>query len=109
MTHQSTPSIETTTAGGIPLSLRPCFQEYEFEQLDPIQHAGLIIERTLAYGNRLEVGWLFACYGRVHLVEWVQQRGVRRLPWRRYNLWCVLLDLTPARRLRPEGNRIWPY
>jgi hypothetical protein len=94
---------------GIPTSLRPCFQEYDFEQLNPAQHADLIIERTLAYGNRAELRWLFSQYGRPRLVEWVRSLGARRLPWRRYNLWCVLLGLPPARRLRPEGTRIWPY
>jgi hypothetical protein len=109
MTQPSSFSSEPTTAGGLPLSLRPCFQEYTFADLDPAQHADLIIERTLAYGNRREVRWLFSQYGRASLVTWVQHWGVRRLPWRRYNLWCVLLDLPPARRLRPEGSRIWPY
>lgn len=109
MTDKSLTPIEAKSAKGIPLSLRACFQEYEFEQLDPVQHADLIIERTLAYGNRPEVKWLFTCYGQADLVVWIQRWGARRLPWRRYNLWCVMLDLPPARRLRPEGSRIWPY
>jgi hypothetical protein len=93
----------------LPASLRPCFQEYDFDQLDPVRDGDLIIERTLAYGNRTELGWLFACYGQTRLSAWVQRLGERRLPWRRYNLWCVLLDLPPARRGRAEGQRIWPY
>jgi hypothetical protein len=109
MTKQSIPSISSKTAAGIPVSLRACFQEYDFEQLNPNQHRDLIIERTLAYGNRSELRWLFAQYGQTRLADWVQRLGARRLPWRRYNLWCVLLDLPPARRLRPEGARIWPY
>jgi hypothetical protein len=109
MTNQGEPSIGPKTTTGIPVSLRACFQEYDFEQLDPDQHSDLIIERALAYGNRGELGWLFAQYGRGRLTEWVRLLGARRLPWRRYNLWCVLLDLPPARRLRPEGSRIWPY
>jgi hypothetical protein len=109
MTENTTQFDSSVTAMSIPTSLRPCFQEYDFEQLDPTQHADLIIERTLAYGNRLELRWLFGRYGRPRLVGWVQRLGARRLPWRRYNLWCVLLGLPPARRLRPEGTRIWPY
>jgi hypothetical protein len=93
----------------IPASLRACFQEYDFERLDPAQHGDLIIERTLAYGNRAEVGWLLRYYGRSQVVAWLRRLGERRLPWRRYNLWCVLLKLPPAHRLRPEGVRIWPY
>ncbi len=107
MTETSDP--ESITAAGIPTSLRACFQEYDIEQLDPAQHGDLIIERTLAYGNRPELRWLFNCYGRTRLRDWVQRLGARRLPWRRYNLWCVLLGLPPARRSRPEEARIWPY
>jgi hypothetical protein len=98
---------QNKTAAGLPLSLRPCFQEYDLDQLDPAQHAELIIERTLAYGDRRELQWLFATYGRARLAEWVQRLGARRLPWRRFNLWSVLLDLPPARR--PRGTTIWPY
>lgn len=97
------------TVSGIPESLRACFQEYDFSQLDPAHHGDLIIERTLAYGDRRELCWLFACYGRARLTDWVERLGARRLPWRRYNLWCVLLGLPPARRLRAEEGRIWPY
>ncbi|GAB4443751.1 MAG: hypothetical protein Kow0031_26030 [Anaerolineae bacterium] len=97
------------SATEIPASLQSCFQEYDFSQLDPQQHRELIIERTLAYGNRAELRWLFNTYGRPQIVAWVQQLGSRRLPWRRHNLWCVLLNLPPARRLRPEGGQIWPH
>ncbi len=102
------PNFSATNAG-IPDSLRASFQEYDFEQLDLEQHGGLIIERTLAYGNRREVRWLFEVYGRTQIVTWLEQLGTRRLPWRRYNLWCVLLGLPPARRLRPAGAQIWPH
>jgi hypothetical protein len=97
------------TTAGIPRSLAPCFQEYDLERLDPAQHGDLVIERVLAYGDRRELCWLFERYSRTRVVEWVRQFGARRLPWRRYNLWCVLLRLPPARRLRPEERRIWPY
>lgn len=109
MTENTAQIDPSATAGRIPASLRPCFQEYDFEQLDPTQHADLIIERTLAYGNRLELRWLFNRYGRSRLLSWVQRLGARRLPWRRYNLWCVRLGLPPARRPRSEGTQIWPH
>jgi len=102
-------AINETTPAGIPRSLAPCFQEYDLERLDPAQHAELVIERVLARGDRRELRWLFDRYGRVQIAEWVRLSGARRLPWRRYNLWCVLLELPPARRIRPEGQRIWPY
>jgi hypothetical protein len=97
------------TPAGIPRSLRPCFQEYDLDRLDPEEHAALIIERTLAYGDRRELRWLFDRYGRTQITDWVQRMGARRLSWRRYNLWCVLLELPPAQRLRAEDQRIWPY
>jgi len=97
------------TDAGVPRSLAPCFQEYDLERIDPVQHADLVIERVLAYGDRRELRWLFDRYGRVRVSEWVRLMGARRLPWRRYNLWCVLLDLPPAGRLRSEAQRIWPY
>jgi hypothetical protein len=96
-----------TTSVGIPRSLAPFFQEYALDQLDPHEHSRLIIERTLAYGDRRELRWLFDCYGKNTLREWVQALGARRLPWRRYNLWCVLLDLPPAQRAERRG--VWPY
>jgi hypothetical protein len=95
--------------GDIPAGLRSCFQEYDFAQLDLVRDSELIMERTLAYGSRAELCWLFGQYGRTRVTDWVRQSGGRRLPWRRYNLWCVLLDLPPARRARPEEQRIWPY
>ena len=97
------------TTAGIPRSLAACFQEYDLEQLDPAQHGDLIIERVLAYGDRHELGWLFRRYGRVRVADWVQRLGARRLPWRRYNLWCVLFGLPPAHRPRSEEQRIWPH
>ncbi|MEZ4869052.1 MAG: hypothetical protein R3C14_47460 [Caldilineaceae bacterium] len=104
-THQTA----TLSSEKIPPTLRPCFQEYNFDQLDPAQHKELIIERVLAYGNRQELSWLFRRYGRELIIQWTLQMGARRLPWRRYNLWCVLLGLPPAQRLRAEDQRIWPH
>ena len=104
-----TDSPKEATAAGIPRTLAPCFQEYDLERLDPNEHGDLLIERVLAYGNRRELRWLFHIYGQERVSEWVKRMGARRLPWRRYNLWCVLLQLPPARRVRPEGQQIWPH
>lgn len=82
---------ELTTGPGIPWRLTPCFQEYDLEQLYPEAHSDLIIERTLAYGDRHAARWLWQRYGQARLRAWVQRAGARRLPWRRYTLWCVLL------------------
>ncbi len=102
-------TVHATQNATIPTSLAACFQEYKFEDLNLTKHPDLIIERVLAYGNRAESRWLFQVYSSEQIKGWVTRLGVRRLPWRRYNLWCVLLELPPARRLRDETQRIWPY
>ncbi len=100
-------SFGPLTALGIPRSLTPCFQEYDLEALDPAKDGHLILERVLAYGNRQELRWLFAQYGRPRIMDWVQQWGARRLPWRRYTLWCVMLGLGPP--TRPKGRERWTH
>jgi hypothetical protein len=65
------------TPAGIPVSLRPFFQEYVLEDLDPERSAFTVIERTLAWGDLSELRWLFARYGRERLAGW------RCLPWAR--------------------------
>ena len=105
---KKTTQDKLTTETGIPNSLAPCFQEYDLAQLDPEQHSDLILERTLAYGDRRAARWLWRHYGRERMRDWVARDGARRLPWRRYTLWCVLLDL--PRKPHPRGeDRIWPH
>jgi hypothetical protein len=109
MTYTPSDQSLKTTEVSIPHSLAPFFQEYRFEWLDVSQHQALIIERTLAYGARSEVQWLLQTYSLDQIKVWLKQSGARRLPWRRFNLWCVLFGLPPARRLRSQEQRIWPY
>jgi len=109
MEDQATPPLTDMTIAGMPRSLAPCFQEYDLEHLDPTQHGELVIEHVLAYGDRRELRWLFDQYGWARATEWVRRLGARRLPWRRHNLWCVLLGLPSARRLRSEEQQIWPH
>jgi hypothetical protein len=90
---------------GIPLSLRPFFQEYVLEDLDPERSAFTVIERTLAWGDLPELRWLFARYGRERLAEWVRQAGWRCLPRRRLKYWLSFFDLSDHQR----GERIWPH
>jgi len=85
----------------IPASTAPFFQEYHFGDLDAEKDAALVLERILAFGNREELSWLFSFYGREKIKVWVGENGLRRLPYRRYNMWCVLLDLP-----RPEKQEI---
>ena len=90
----------------IPETALPFFQEYDFERLDPQRDSDLVIERLLAYGNREEVRWLLKYYGQARIQGWLSGSGKRRLPRRRYRLWCVLLDVAESLR---KPAPIWPY
>ena len=59
--------VASCTAWGIPRSLAPFFQEYNLDDLDPDRVAATIIERTLRYGNRAELRWLFGRYSEARL------------------------------------------
>jgi hypothetical protein len=90
----------------IPASALPFFQEYDFERLDLERDRDLVIERLLAYGNRDEVSWLLRSYDWAYVRRWLSESGARRLPRRRYRLWCVLLDVNEIQR---QAGQIWPY
>jgi hypothetical protein len=90
----------------IPKTARSFFQEFDFEQIDAERDGDLIIERLLAYGNRNEVRWLLKQFGPARIRKWLSEGGVRRLPRRRYRLWCVLWDVPMTLR---EPAPIWPY
>jgi len=77
----------------IPRSLAPFFQEYDLGQLDSDQAASTIIERTLRYGNRAELRWLFARYPRPVIAEWVRRWGQYALPAPHLTFWKLLLQL----------------
>jgi hypothetical protein len=106
--HAVERSIESTaerTPAGIPVSLRPFFQEYVLEDLDPERSAPTVIERTLAWGNVPELRWLFSRYGKSRLADWVRQNGWRFLPRRRLKFWLVYFGLNDCH----SGERIWPH
>jgi hypothetical protein len=97
------------SSGIIPSSLQPYFQEYSFAELTLADHADLVIERTLNYGNLAELRWLFGHYGWQRITEWVAARGAKRLSRRRYRLWCVLLDVSPDTTGLAQQSSIWPH
>ena len=57
----------------IPETLAPFFQEYSLAQLDPVRDSATIIERTLRFGSREELRWLFKNYSREQIREWVRK------------------------------------
>jgi len=93
------------TPAGIPVSLRPFFQEYNLEDLDPERSAFTVIERTLAWGDAPELRWLFAFYGSDRIAGWVRRSGWYCLPRRRLKYWLCFFGLDDYRR----GERIWPH
>ena len=80
----------------IPTSLRPFFQEYPPEYLDLEGSAGTIIERTLQFGNRQEIRWLFTVYPRYRVCDWIIRWGALALPEPHLTFWKIVLDLPEA-------------
>jgi hypothetical protein len=77
----------------IPQSLAPFFQEYSPSDLDPEHAAATIIERTLQYGNRAEIRWLFELYPREKIKAWILQEGPERLPEPHLSFWNLVLGI----------------
>ncbi len=76
----------------IPVSLSPFFQEYDLAHLDLERSASTIIERTLHYGTRVELRWLFSCYPLAVVARWVRQWGHYGLPEPHLTFWRLILD-----------------
>ena len=91
----------------IPKSLNIFFQEIAPSRLDVVNDADMIIERTLRFGNRLELRWLFNCYGRQRIAAWIRDMGEYRLPERHLVFWHLLLEITPPHR--PKRKGVWPH
>jgi hypothetical protein len=77
----------------VPDSLAPFFQEYNLETLSTQQNAGTIIERTLRFGTRLELRWLFSIYSLEHVSQWVREWGRFGLPEPHLTFWKLILDI----------------
>ena len=78
----------------IPPSLAPFFQEYDIAYLNPEKDSFTIIERTLQYGNRLELRWLFRAYSREQIADWVEKFGNDCLPQPHLTFWQIILEIT---------------
>ena len=81
------------TAESIPHTLTPFFQEYALERLDLQAHSGLIIGRTLQFGNRPEISWLFRHYSRLSIAEWIRSHAQERLPEPHRTFWRTVLEI----------------
>lgn len=77
----------------IPATLAPFFQEYNLAELNPVKDSATIIERTLRYGSRAELGWLFATYSHAQITDWVKQWGRYGLPEPHLSFWRLVLQI----------------
>jgi hypothetical protein len=88
-----TAGAKPVTGRGIPRSLAPFFQEYDLEALDREQARFTVIERTLRYGDRAELRWLFSRYSEPAIADWIARWGQRSLPPAHLAFWRLLLNL----------------
>jgi hypothetical protein len=77
----------------IPSTLAPFFQEYDLTHLRIQQDSSTIIERTLRFGTRSELHWLFSTYPVEQVSRWVQQWGTFGLPEPHLSFWKLILDI----------------
>jgi hypothetical protein len=77
----------------IPLSLAPFFQEYDLAIMNTKTDSFTIIERTLQFGNREELRWLFTTYSREQITGWVRHFGKDRLPQPHLRFWQIILEI----------------
>ena len=87
---------ELCTARGIPYSLAPFLQEYRIEDLDPERAMHTLIERTLRFGSRAEIRWLFHRYGEPAIAQWVHRSAAFRLPRPHMVFWQTVLHTEDA-------------
>lgn len=77
----------------IPSTPAPFFQEYELTKLDLKRDYATIIERTLQFGNRVELRRLFAQYSRAQIADWVRRFGKDRLSNPQRAFWQLILEI----------------
>jgi hypothetical protein len=85
--------IQSMSAESIPQTLAPFFQEYTLERLDLQANSGLIIERTLQFGSRPELRWLFRHYSRLSIAEWIRSHAQEGLPEPHRAFWLTVLEI----------------
>jgi len=77
-------------------------------QLNPERDAATIIERTLRFGTRNELCWLFSIYSKPKIADWVQHWGKYGLPEEHLAFWVLFLGIekSPTSHVAniPEGD-----
>jgi hypothetical protein len=80
-------------ANGLPQSSAWLFPEYDFAQMEPDEHASVVIERVLNRGSWNEIRWLIEHYGKRGVAQWIRQHGYRRLDRRAFEYWRWMLGV----------------
>lgn len=95
----------------IPAGLKPYFQEYDLAQLDIVQDANLIIQRTLEFGTWDEIRWLFRLYRSERIRIFLREHGQRWLKPVTFHYWRKLLGIRKWRKppFAPVGGEIWEH
>ena len=83
----------TDTSHLIPLTLAPFFQEYDIARLNPQRDSATIIERTLQFGNRAELRWLFTEYAHAQITDWFRKYAKERLSEPHHTFWRIILEI----------------
>lgn len=86
-------NLTTQQMQPIPPSLAPFFQEYDIGLLNPETDSFTIMERTLQFGNRSEIRWLFKTYSRKEISDWVRRFGKDCLPQPHLIFWRLILGI----------------
>jgi len=91
----------------IPTSLKPYFQEFDLEDLHFRRDADLIIQRTLEFGNWVEIRWLFQVYRRERIRRFLREHGERWLKPVTFNYWRKLLGLRHWKTAPFRLGEVW--
>ena len=87
------------------------FPEYDADEMDLVQHRGVIIERILERGSQNQLRWLFCTYGEAAVADWVRRHGFRLLSKRSFALWRLALDVReidiPTWAVAAKAESLW--
>jgi hypothetical protein len=91
----------------IPPSLKPYFQEYDLEDLRLRDAADLINQRTLEFGDWIEIRWLFKVYRLERIRCFLREHGERWLKPVTFNYWRKLLGLRRWKSAPFRSGEVW--
>ncbi len=83
-------TLETETPlapNGLPADSAWLFPEHDFDTMNLVQFANVIVERVLERGSAAQVRWLIQQYGTRAIVGWVRRYGYRRLSHKVFEYW----------------------